>query len=86
MIALGLGIGLHRNAVPPGGTVSAGTVIADDVELQSHLESIGATFVDWNDSIITELGYANYAAANTALYAGEITEEAVTAAWATLNP
>jgi len=61
-------------------------LIPHDIALQAYLESIGATFADWNDSIIYELGYANYDAANSALYSGLITEEAVSEAWATLNP
>lgn len=64
----------------------ADVLLVNDVELQAALEEIEATFADWNDSIIYELGYANFDEANTTLYSTGISRNAIAAAWAALNP
>lgn len=84
MRGLGIGIGVGRR--PSTALVVVSDYVSNDIQLQAYLDSIGATFADWNNDIITELGYVNYAAANTALYGSGILKTDIDAAWAALNP
>lgn len=82
MRTLGLGIGLLRTSVPPGGTASEGTVITSQAQLYSLMTSYNSA--NPTNQVNQSRLYAymsDQSKTQADLIAGDITEEDLTAWW-----